>query len=111
MEPKKKKKNIVLIVLIILFLIYICFYLTQINGYYEFTQYNKKTITEEAIKQFEKDLQEGKEISMENYVSSSYKDYSNNISNLGKNTSTAIEKFMTKGISNIFKVFKALFVD
>lgn len=111
MEPKKKNKNVFLIIMILLFITFISLYISQIGGYYEFTQYNKKTITEEAMKQFEKDIEDGKEIKMENYISSSYKDYSNNVSNLGMKTSSSIENFMTKGIKNIFKVIKTLFVD
>ncbi len=110
-ETKKKKNHLFIIIMTLLFITFISLYFSQINGYYEYTQYNKKTITEESMKQFESDIEAGKDINIENYLKDSYKDYSNNMSNLGNKTSSTIEGFMTTGIKRIFKVFAALFME
>lgn len=110
-ENKKKKNYIFTIIITLLFITFISLYFSQINGYYEYTQYNKKTITEDAMKQFEKDVAEGKDIQIEDYLKDVYKDYSNGMSSLGLKTSATIENFMTKGIKRIFKIFSALFVE
>lgn len=112
MEETKKKKNYLFIIIVsLLFITFISLYFSQINGYYEYTQYNRKTITEDSMKQFETDIAEGKDIHIENYLKDSYKDYSNGMSSFGLKTSAIIENFMTKGIKRAFKILSALFVE
>lgn len=111
MEPKKKKRHILFIVILFLFITFMSLYFSQINGYYDYTQYNKKTITEESMEQFETDVAEGKEIRIENYLNDTYKDYSNNLSNFGLKTGKVLENFMTSGIKRAFKIFSALFIE
>lgn len=111
METKKKKNHVFIIIIFLLFITFISLYFTQVNGYYDYTQYTKKTITENAMKQFEEDIATGKEIHIENYLKDSYKDYSNNLSNFGLKTSETLEDIMTHGIKRAFKIFAALFVE
>ena len=84
---KKVIRGIVTI-LVILFLI---LFLNKNNNYYE----NEKILTEEAILQFEKDLEEGKELIPSNYITPR-KDYDNKVSKLGRKCSNAIEKVVNK---------------
>ena len=108
---KKKKRNPVLIIIIILFGGYLALYYAFLNGYYEYKEYNKMIITEEAMKEFENDIKEGKDISINNYISTDYKDYSNNISNLGLKTGKFLENTVNKGLGGIFKVVGKLFTN
>lgn len=108
---KKKKKNPIVIITIILFGIYSALYYMAETGYYEYKEYNKMILTEEAMRRFENDVKEGKDISVENYITTSYKDYSNKISDLGLKTGESLENFMTKGIGGIFKVVTKLVSD
>lgn len=108
---KKKKKNPLLIITIILFGIYTALYFMSSAGYYEYKEYNKMIITEEAMKKFEQDVSEGKDISINNYITTEYKDYSNKISDLGLKTGESIEKFMTEGLGGFFKVVSKLVTD
>ncbi len=108
---KKKKKNPLLIITIILFGIYTALYFMASAGYYEYKEYNKMIITEEAMKKFEQDVSEGKDISINNYITTEYKDYSNKISDLGLKTGESIEKFMTEGLGGFFKVVSKLVTD
>lgn len=103
-----KKKNPLVIVLIILFGIYASLYYLAESGYYDYKEYNKMIMTEEAMKQFESDIAAGKDITLNDYIEKNYKDYSNNISELGLKTSETLEKFMTKGIGGFFKVVSKL---
>lgn len=111
METKKKKKNYTLITIILFFIFFIALYSSQVSGYYEYGQYKKTAITNEAIKKYEEDLKQGKEVNPENYISSKYKDYSNGLSKIGLKTSSYIEKIFTKGIKNTFKYLSKLVLD
>lgn len=105
---KKKKKNTFLYITIILFGIYMGLYYMAKNGYYEYQEYNKMTLTEEAMKKFEQDVNDGKEIVISDYITATKTDYSNKISDLGLKTGEYLEKFMTEGIGSFFKVLSRL---
>lgn len=107
----KKKKNYFIYILGLLFLCFLVLYISKETGYYEYKAHTKRILTDEAIKEFEKDISEGKDVSVEQYAIVTYTDFSNPISNLGYKTSLAVENFMTKGIKNTFKVFSALFFN
>lgn len=107
---KKKKNNFVFVLTIVLFGIYMALYYMAETGYYEYKEYNKMIVTEEAMKQFERDISEGKDVSVENYITPQ-KNYENKVSNLGLKTSQSLEKFMTKGIGGFFKVIGSLVSD
>lgn len=77
-------------------------YFAQATGYYEYEQGKKTFLTEEAIKQFEKDVSEGKQIDLENYLLNTNQDYQNNISGLNLTISETISKYARKGIEGIF---------
>lgn len=78
-----------------LFLSFLVLYFAQANGYYEDLNNKKSSLTEEKIKQFEKDVKNGKEIKVENYVVDIKKDYDNKISSFGL--------FTSKGLAQGFK--------
>ena len=107
---KKKKKNVFFIVLILLFLVYLAFYVASVNGYYEYQEYNKMVITEEARKEFERDVSEGKDVSLVDYITKK-KDYSNNVSELGLKAGSLIEDFVTDGLGSVFEVLGKLVTD
>ncbi|MEG0799336.1 MAG: hypothetical protein RR228_03200 [Bacilli bacterium] len=106
-----KKKNYFIIVLLILFIIFISFYTASISGYYDASEYNKAVLTKESMERFEKDLKDNKDISVKNYMSQSYKSYSNNLSSVGAKTGRSVEYIMKKGISKTFKVLSKLFIE
>ena len=63
-----KANNILKFTFIILILLFIGLYISQVTGYYEYTESKKTTLTKDAINRFEKDVKEGKEISAKNYL-------------------------------------------
>lgn len=98
MKPDKIFKNI----FIILFVIFIALFLSQSNGYYEYSEYKKVALTNEQIKEFENDLKAGKKIDIKDYVSNTKKEYGNTISNAGLTVSLQIEKYIKKTITSAF---------
>ena len=89
MEEKKKKNNIFLKLLFVLFIIYFSLYLMDNLGYYNINTKNK-VLTEDAIKEFESDIKNGKSIDIKNYVGDNT-NYKNFYSNLGYNLSVPEE--------------------
>ena len=95
--------------LILLFIVFVALYIAMESGYYTSNLGRKVELTAEQIKQFEQDIKDGKEIDITDYLQNEYKDFSSRTSKLGMNLSNRTERFMTRGISEIFKVLGSLF--
>lgn len=104
---EKKKKNIFLRVLLILFIIYISLYVMDSLGYYNIASKNK-IITDKKMEEFERDIKNGKEIDIKEYVRDET-DYKNQYSNLGYHISMGIDTILNKGFKNIGKILEKLF--
>jgi len=100
MDKKKIAKNI----FIILFLSFIVSYAIEKTGYYEYNLQNKTIMTNESIARFEKDLAEGKDVTMEDYVVSSEKDYTSALTRTTNKVSIKVNKMLKKGIEGVFKL-------
>lgn len=83
----------------------------MMNGYYDHLQYNKKVLTEEAMKKFESDVSSGKDVTVEDYLVDTYKDYSNGISKLGLKISTDSSKIVSYAVKKTFGVLNKLFTE
>lgn len=78
-------------------------YISEATGYYEFEQHNKKVLTEEKIKKFEEDIENGKNIDINEYVVSSKPIYESKLSKLGNKISKKVEKTIVNGLNGIFE--------
>lgn len=106
---KKKNTKVFWFILICLFVVYIGLYISNETGYYESKMNNKVKLTNEAIQKFEKDIADGKDVTMEDYLVRESYDYSNKASKAGLKFSNFTESFMSDGISQIFKVLGKFF--
>lgn len=97
-----KVNHIMKVIFMILIVLFIGLYISQISGYYEYTESKKTTLTKEAIEKFEKDVKNGKEIQAKNYLEEE-KEYNNKASKLGMKVSTVIEKSFNKSMNYLFK--------
>lgn len=105
----KKKNKLFWWILTILFIIYIALTIAMKNGYYESKLNEKAVLTEEAIKKFEEDIKNGKEVDIDKYINASSVDYNNKISKAGLTFSKKSEELMTDGIDNLIKFLGYLF--
>ena len=110
MEEENKKDKF-MVILTILFIIFIIIYVTKETGYYEYKVHNKTILTEEAVKRFEKDVEDGKNVTINEYLENDYIDYSNNLSDLGYNIGRITETVMNKGIKQTLRTLSKLFYD
>lgn len=107
-DKKKICKKIFRFIFICLFIIYMTLYLSQATGYYEYQNREKVVLTEKQIKQFEQDVQEGKDISIENYFNKDENSYDNKTSKLGLDISKKLGNVVKKGIDEAFSLLNKL---
>jgi len=107
---EKKKKNYFLIILSLLFIVFAAYMVAYNSGYYEANVSRKSKITEEKLQEFERDVKEGKEIDIKDYVENDFVDYSSSLSKLGNRFSSSIDTFMDSGLSDFFAFLGKLFV-
>lgn len=98
------KKKIAKVIFICLFLAFLVSYVIEMTGYYEYNLQNKTIMTNEAMAQFEKDLANGKDVTMEDYVVTTEKDYTSSLTRTTNKVSVKVNQFLKKGIEGMFKI-------
>lgn len=98
----KKGKKVFRFVTIVLLILFATLYFSQAAGYFEYTTRKTNTLTEEAVKKFEKDIESGKKINANDYIKKE-NDYNNSLSKLGSSMSSAIETSFNYIMNFIFK--------
>lgn len=98
----KKGKKIFRFTIITLLILFATLYFSQAAGYFEYTTRKTNTLTEEAVKKFEKDIESGKKINANDYIKKE-NDYNNNLSKLGTSMSNMIESSFNYIMNFIFK--------
>lgn len=105
----KKTEQITKIIFMLCFISFVTFYISGQSGYYEYNAKKKMTFTKEQIEQFEKDVKEGKNIDVKEYLKNTDKNYQNKISKATLNISENISKYTKKSINMIFtKIGRAI---
>ena len=111
MEEETNNKNPIIKILLYLFILFVIVYLSNKTGYYEYKTYTKTRLTNESIIQFESDVKKGKNVSLNDYVTSEYKDYSNIITKAGSELNSVCENIMNSGIKKTLKILSELFYE
>lgn len=104
MDDKTKKiiSKIIGKIFLILLIGFTAIYISDITGYYEFEQHNKKVLTEEKIKQFENDVKNNKNIDINEYIIKNEINYESKVSKLGDKLSNYVEKTVVSGLNSTF---------
>ena len=77
--------------------------------YFEKKTYSDTVLTKEALKRFEKDVNDGKAVDLKDYVEVNVHNYNNKYSKLGYDISNIIDKTINDGVSWFLKIIKTLF--
>ncbi len=104
-----KKKNWFLRLVMVLFGIFLALFIASESGYYEAKLAGKVALTDEAIKQFEQDVLDGKNVDINTYIIEDDVDYSNGFTDAGEKLSDAIAKFIDDGLGGTWDAIKVLF--
>lgn len=94
--------KLIKIITMTLLISFFALYIMTSGGYYEYKLNNQNILTEEAIKQFEKDVKEGKQIIASNYIKEQ-KTYSNKANILANELSDLISNIYDKIMKFLFK--------
>lgn len=97
-----KAKSLIRFVMILVLILFFSLYFTTMSGYYEYSKNKKTILTEDAIRRFEEDVSNGKEVVAGNYLEDEV-DYSNGASKIGMKLSSVIEKGFDKMMGGLFK--------
>lgn len=93
-------KNFIILFVIV---VYTCVFAMVNLGYYEYSNYKKKTLTETQIKKFENDIKKGYNIDISSYINNN-DDFSNKPKRTIAKVSEIISNYTRIGISKIFKM-------
>ena len=107
---KKKKYNVFKIVFLLFLFVYLVLFFSSYTGYYEYNNYKKTRLTSEQIKKFEKDVKDGKELDLEEYLVVDKHSYKSNLSTLTIKLSEGISSIVTYGVKSTFK-YISRFID
>ena len=100
----KKKKNRVFKIIFWMFLMsFMIVYFSEITGYYEYKNYQKTTLTNEQIKEYEKKIKNGEKVNSNNYLINT-SNYNNKLSSAANTLSNGISNLVKGGVENTFKL-------
>lgn len=102
------KKSIIKLLVLSLFAVFFIAFIIDSTGYYEYSLYNKKNLTEEEIKRFESDVKMGKEIDINDYLSDREVDYSNKLTKTTTNISLSINKYLKNRFRDVFRAINRM---
>ena len=76
----------------------------QASGYNEYTRNRENMLTEEQIKEYEEDIEAGKDVTIKDYLNKDKVNYENKVSELGLDLSRLIEDIFNKGMNVFFEM-------
>ena len=92
-----------LIILILVFLFFVLYFM-QASGYNEYARNRENMLTEEQIKEYEEDIESGKDVTIKDYLNKDKVNYDNKVSELGLDLSELIGDIFNKGMNTFFEM-------
>lgn len=110
-DKKKLRTKLFRMTFVILFAIFITLFISNKYGYFEYKKQEQVSLTQEQIKQFEQDVKEGKNISLEDYKDNTNKNYQTKFSQAGLHVSNTLADFIKKGVEGFFGTIDKLVTE
>ncbi len=98
------KTNLARLIILILVFLFFVLYFMQASGYNEYTRNRENMLTEEQIKEYEEDIETGKDVTIKDYLNKDKVNYDNKVSDLGLNLSELIGDVFNKGMNVFFEM-------
>ncbi len=98
------KTNLARLIIIILVFLFFVLYFMQASGYNEYTRNRENMLTEEEIKEYEEDIEAGKDVTIKDYLNKDNVNYDNKVSDLGLDLSELIGDVFNKGMNAFFEM-------
>lgn len=98
------KTNLARLIILILVFLFFVLYFMQASGYNEYTRNRENMLTEEQIKEYEEDIESGKDVTIKDYLNKDKVNYDNKVSELGLDLSELIGDIFNKGMNTFFEM-------
>lgn len=105
-----KKHNFLKTLFILVFLLFLALFIASKTGYYEKSVKDKTYLTNKKLKEFEKDISEGKNVDAKDYFPKVV-DYSNVFTKSANNISNKIGLVVNSKAKNVWDFIKTLFIS
>ncbi len=105
-----KKHNFFKTLFILVFLLFLALFIASKTGYYEKSVKDKTYLTNKKLKEFEKDISEGKNVNAKDYFPKEV-DYSNVFTKSANNISNKIGLVVNSKAKNVWDFIKTLFIS
>ena len=105
-----KKHNFFKTLFILVFLLFLALFIASKTGYYEKSVKDKTYLTNKKLKEFEKDISEGKNVDAKDYFPKEV-DYSNVFTKSANNISNKIGLVVNYKAKNIWDFIKTLYIS
>ena len=105
-----KKHNFFKTLFILVFLLFLALFIASKTGYYEKSVKDKTYLTNKKLKEFEKDISEGKNVDAKDYFPKEV-DYSNVFTISANNISNKIGLVVNSKAKNVWDFIKTLFIS
>ena len=105
-----KKHNFFKTLFILVFLLFLALFIASKTGYYEKSVKDKTYLTNKKLKEFEKDISEGKNVDAKDYFPKEV-DYSNIFTKSANNISNKIGLVVNSKAKNVWDSIKTLFIS
>lgn len=105
-----KKHNFFKTIFILVFLLFLALFIASKTGYYEKSVKDKTYLTNKKLKEFEKDISEGKNVDAKDYFPKEV-DYSNVFTKSANNISNKIGLVVNYKAKNVWDFIKTLFIS
>lgn len=101
-------KKIIYFIFGLIIISFLSIFLSSKTGYYEYQNNKKAVFTEEKIKEFEKDISDGKNVNIKDYITDESKDYSNKVTDIGNSVSNIINDSVNTVLKKSFNIIEKL---
>ncbi len=95
--------KIVKLIIFLVCFIFLVSYIIYETGYYEYKLQNKMVLTKEQMEQFESDVNEGKDVTLNDYMVDTEIDYKNDLTNMTIKVSGRVNEVLKKSIELMFR--------
>ena len=98
------KTNLARLIILILVFLFFVLYFMQASGYNEYARNRENMLTEKQIKEYEEDIESGKDVTIKDYLNKDKVNYDNKVSELGLDLSELIGDIFNKGMNTFFEM-------
>ena len=102
------KKKLPKLILSLLCFSFIVTYIIYETGYYEYKLQNRTVLTKEQMEQFEKDVNNGKDVTLNDYLVETEIDYTTKLTDATVKVSNKVNTYLKKGVELVFKQLNKL---